>query len=67
MERFEVKDSQGKVWHYLALTEGEPGALIFEDGKLSGKLSRRDAAAFTVAAATQPLPAVTGAMMQMHG
>ena len=46
MERFEVKDSQGKVWHYLALTEGEPGALIFEDGKLSGKLSRRDAAAF---------------------
>lgn len=46
MERFEVKDSQGKVWHYLALTEGEPGALIFEDGKLSAKLSRRDAAAF---------------------
>ena len=46
MERFEMTDSQGTLLHYVALTEGEPGALLFRAGHLAGSLSRRDAQLF---------------------
>ena len=46
MERFEMQTASGQQVHYVALTEGDVGALLFIDSKLYGKLSRHDAMAF---------------------
>ncbi|MFZ6742267.1 hypothetical protein ACO0LC_03470 [Undibacterium sp. JH2W] len=46
MERFEMKDAQGRNIAYVAMTDGEVGGLVFVDNKLSGIVSKQDALAF---------------------
>lgn len=46
MERFEMKDAQGRNIAYVALTDGEVGGLVFIDNKLFGTVSKQDALAF---------------------
>jgi hypothetical protein len=46
MERFEMKDAQGRNIAYVAMTDGDIGGLVFVDNKLSGLVSKQDALAF---------------------
>jgi hypothetical protein len=46
MERFEMKDAQGRNIAYVAMTDGDVGGLVFVDNKLTGAVSKQDALAF---------------------
>ena len=46
MERFEMKDAQGRSIAYVAMTDGDIGALVFVDNKLTATVSKQDALAF---------------------
>lgn len=46
MERFEMKDAQGRNIAYVAMTDGDVGGLVFVDNKLTGTVSKQDALAF---------------------
>lgn len=46
MERFEMKDAQGRNIAYVAMTDGDVGGVVFVDNKLTGTVSKQDALAF---------------------